>query len=395
MTVSQILMILGFLMKFTVVYFIVIAVRGMFIAPKIYESSAAATRFAVVIAARNEQAVIGRLVKSLYCQSYPRELYDVYVVPNNCTDETELRALENGAKVLHCDEPVHCKGDALRQAFIQLEDMHYNAYVVFDADNVVHRDYLKKTNDAIRSGAQVVKGRQIALNPRASWVAGCYDLYFAGFDLFYNLPRANAGLSVKLVGTGFAVASSALRLLGGWNTETIAEDAEFAAQCAGAGIQVVWAPEAITYDEEPESFLVSLRQRKRWCSGVIQVGRSVLPKLMLYGTGRLSNDMMIFLLTAQLAPISFLFMISARLVDKTGAFSVEQLFLTIAVYWIAGMALAFFLQIKERTYANRNLLSIGLFPVFMVSWIPLQILGLFFDTTVWKEIVHSSDARSS
>lgn len=70
-------------------------------------------RFAVVVAARNEEAVIGNLVYSVLNQEYPKELRDIYVIPNNCTDFTEAA----GAEIIHCLGKVSGKGDALHQAF--------------------------------------------------------------------------------------------------------------------------------------------------------------------------------------------------------------------------------------------------------------------------------------
>ena len=231
------------------------------------------TRFAVVVAARNEEAVIGGLVQSVLAQDYPPELRDVYVVPNNCTDGTEAAALSAGAKIIRCVGPVSGKGDALHQAFEKLLHQDYDAFVVFDADNTLAPDYLARMNDALLAGAKVCKSRTKASNPRASGVAGCYGLYNACFDLIWNRPRSACGLSAKLIGTGFAVHRKVLEDLGGWNTSTIAEDAEFAAQCAGAGYRVSWVPEAVNFDEEPTDFLLSLRQRKRWCSGIMQVAK--------------------------------------------------------------------------------------------------------------------------
>ncbi len=385
MELSVLLAGVSLLLKFTTLYFAIVAVRWMFVRRRPIPEAAPKTRFAVVIAARNEQAVIGRLVKSLLEQHYPQELFDIFVVPNNCTDDTAGEAFRAGANILLCDYPVHQKGDALRQAFFQLEDRGYDAFVVFDADNVVDRWYLQKTNDAFCSGAQVVKGRQMALNPRSSWIAGCYDIYFSGFDLFYNRPRTNGGLSAKLVGTGFAIHRDVLAQLGGWNTETIAEDAEFAAQCALSNIRVVWAPQAVTYDEEPDSFSVSIHQRKRWSSGVVQVGRLMLPQLLVFGRGRLCRDCIFFLLTSQLAPISMVLMAVSTLLRRP---TVGTLAVSLCAYWLGAAALALFLQLVDRPRSRRNLSSILLFPLFMLSWAPLQVLALFHKTTHWREITH-------
>lgn len=389
MSVSQVLAGLALLLKGTVLYFAFVALTGLFRKKRAWPASPPSLRFAVVIAARNEEAVIGRLVKSLLDQDYPRELFDVFVVPNNCTDDTAGAAFRAGAEILLCEGQVRQKGDALRQAFWQLEGRNYDAYLVFDADNVVDRQYLQKTNDAFCAGAQVVKGRQMALNPRQSWVAGCYDLYFAGFDLLFNLPRAKGDLSAKLVGTGFALRAGLLKAMGGWNTATIAEDAEFAAQCALAGVRVCWAPEAVTYDEQPCDFWTSMHQRKRWCSGVIQVGRKMLPALFRAPCAPLRRDVLLFLLTAQLQPVSLLLLCLSGLCDLPEAgLQGGALLGSLALYWLGSTAFAALLQRFSRPAERRNPRAVLLFPLFMASWMPLQVLALFYKTTGWRAIPH-------
>lgn len=275
---DTILFVLSLSLKIFTLYFAAVAVFALR-RRKRFPRSAPQTRFAVVVAARNEEAVIGNLVCSVLSQEYPEALRDVYVVPNNCTDFTEAAAAAAGAEIIHCLGPVSSKGDALHQAFAQLLPKGYDAFLVFDADNVLAPDYLSRMNDAFASGAQVCKSRTRAQNPTASGVAGCYGLYNVIFDLIWNRARAACGLSAKLVGTGFGFRREVLEHLGGWNTSTIAEDAEFAAQCAGAGYRVCWVPDALNYDEEPNSFRLSLRQRKRWCSGVMQVAKQEVGRL--------------------------------------------------------------------------------------------------------------------
>ena len=211
------------------------------------------------------------LVESLKKQDYPDALYDIFVIPNNCTDDTESEALCAGAKIFRCFEPVRCKGDALHEAVAWLLPQRYDAFCVFDADNVADEQFLARMNDAFCAGAQVCKGAMRAKNPYASWLSGCYGLYFTLFDTFFSRARMSCGLSSKLVGTGFAVHRAVLERFGGWNTSTIAEDAELAAQCAANGVRVCFVPGALTSDEAPNDFDVSLRQRRRWCSGIMDV----------------------------------------------------------------------------------------------------------------------------
>jgi len=273
----------------------------------------------------------------------------------------------------------------------------YHVFCVFDADNVADRSFLREMNNAFCAGALVAKGRIVAKNPYDSWVSACYDIYFGFFDLFFNQPRASCGLSAKLVGTGFAVHRSVLEELGGWNTRTVAEDAEFSAQCAAAGYRIAWVPNAVAYDEEPVSFLLSLTQRRRWCSGVMQTARKALPalrKALLNGRGLLALDFMLFLL-----------------MPFTRAFSLLPFALSVLFAALTGMAalfrlLGFLLAVTSLSYLATALLAACIvsvtrpgdlrmwrgilgFPLFMASWVPLQVVSLFCKTTVWKEIRHT------
>ena len=144
---------LTFALKLFSLYFIIVA---LFALKKRTpgEHAAAKTRFACLIPARNEEAVIAALVESLHAQNYPAALFDVYVIPNNCTDRTEELARASGAKILRCFEAVRCKGDALHEAVQALLPRGYDAFCVFDADNVVHPDFLARMNDAITAGAR-------------------------------------------------------------------------------------------------------------------------------------------------------------------------------------------------------------------------------------------------
>lgn len=382
---EHVTMALALLLKIFTLYFICIAVFTLrrrrpapYASPK--------TRFAVVVAARNEERVIGGLVDSILEQNYPAALRDIYVVPNNCTDFTEAAAAAAGAQIIHCLSPVRSKGGALHQALGQLMGKDYDAFVVFDADNVVHPDFLARCNDAMEAGARVCKGQHRVGNPRSGAVAGCYGLYFTSFDWVFNRPRAALGLSAKLVGTGFAVHREVLERLGGWNTSTIAEDAEFAAQCAAAGYRVQWVPEAVTYDEAPTQFALSLRQRKRWCSGVMQVGRQEVGRLW---SGRspaplLRWDMTMFLLAPFAQAVSGLLLaVNILLWGDVG------LLLAMALAGYCAMALGAGVLCLLGGYRMEEMTgAVLLFPIFMASWLPLQVLSLFHDTTCWKAIQH-------
>ncbi len=346
------------------------------------------TRFAVLAAARNEERVIGNFVESMRAQNYPPDLFDVFVVPNNCTDDTEWAALAAGAEIIRCRGPVAGKGDALHQAFEQLMGRGYDAFVVLDADNTLAPDYLARLNDAFMAGARACKSRMRTANPHASATAGCYGLFNASVDLVWNRPRAALGLSAKLVGTGFAVRREVLEELGGWNTSTIAEDCEFASRLAQAGIRVTWVPDAVNYDEAPDNFLVSLRQRKRWISGIMQVGKLRLGELLRADCPApgLRFDMVMFLLLPFSQGISAL--LGAALLLTGGPAALPAFLIGLALSYLGGVGVGAVLALLGGYDLAGMAPAILFFPVFTASWAPIQVLSLFHDTRRWSPIAH-------
>lgn len=362
--------------------------------PSDYMQRPPQTRFACLIAARNEEMVIGKMVESLQKQEYPQELYDIYVIPNHCSDRTEEQARLAGAHILHCSQSVRCKGDVLHEAVARLMGENYDAFCVFDADNVVDGQFLKKMNDAFSDGAEVAKGTLRVKNPSDSWVSGCYGLYFTMFDTFYSRARANCGLSAKLVGTGFAVSRQVLELLGGWNTVTIAEDAEFSAQCASHGIRIFYVPGAVTYDEAPPDLRTSLRQRRRWCSGVMSVAECRMGKLCraLRGRGGFrAFDMMVFLSGPFVQAFSLLPLLLCGVCAVLNGELRElglSLLLGLAAGWIGCTGMAAVLA-RVGGYGTRVWKGVFLFPLFMATWLPLQVVSLIWRTRQWKTISHT------
>ena len=357
------------------------------------------TRFAVVVAARNEAGVIGRSVESLREQTYPEALYDIYVAPNHCTDDTADIARAAGARILHCSGAVRDKGGALREALDTLlsDPASYDAFVVFDADNLADRMFLAEMDKAFQAGARAAKGRIESKNPYDSWIAGCYSIYFGIQSVFFNRARAACGLSAKLAGTGFAVARGVLEKLGGWRTGTITEDVEFSARLALAGERIWWVPQAISYDEEPTTLRVSMKQRKRWCSGILQVSRLFLRDLLQW-RGRtawpLRMDTAMLLLLPYTQVLSLLTLpiaiVAAWISGEADTARLVYGVLTGALLSFAGTAsLAAGIAFGYAGHDRRILKSVLGFPLFMVSWVPLQVLALCHNTVVWEEIRHT------
>ena len=276
---DTLLLILNILGTLYLVYFAGVIVLGLFRKKREFPAAAPQKRIAAVIAARNEAGVIGEAVRTLLAQDYPRELFDIWVIPNNCTDDTEDVAANAGARVLRCAEPVSCKGDVLRFAFGHLLAMDYDAFCIFDADNLVDPGFFRAANDALCHGARIGQGFRDSKNSRESWVAGGMSVFYWFMSRLFNRGRAALGMSALLNGTGVVLDADLIREMG-WNTRTLTEDLELTAQCGLRGEKIAYLEKAVTYDEQPVTFGVSFEQRRRWFRGSMQTTLRYGPKLV-------------------------------------------------------------------------------------------------------------------
>lgn len=344
------------------------------------------TRFAVLIPARNEENVIENIIESVRCQNYPCELYDIIVIPNNCTDNTAEIARRAGAKLLFCTGLIRGKGDVLHQVFEQIMGQ-YDAYCVFDADNLLDPDFLARMNDAVMGGALVAKGKQKATNPYESWVSGCYDLYIESANTLHSRPRESLGLSAKLIGTGFMVTDELMQRMGGWNAFTITEDTEFAAQCALHGARIRYVPEAIHYDEQPTGFAVSMRQRRRWSAGVQIVANKYIFKLLTCRPNRYTLDYAIFV---NMIYVQLLLAIPAvyGMIGLSWEALLQAVAVALGAFCLGTLAMAFLMCLTAGRNPLKMMKSILTYPLFTASWYPLHILGLVAKPKKWTVIPH-------
>lgn len=351
-------------------------------------------RIAAIIPARNEAAVVGKLVESLLAQDYPRALFDIYVVPNNCSDDTEAAALSAGARVLRVEGPIRAKGDVLRGAFGQLTAMGvYDAYCVFDADNLVDTRFFQNVNDMLLAGYPVAQGYRDSKNPYDNWVSGSMSAFFWFMSRLYNESRARLGMSCHLNGTGFMVSDEVVRAIG-WDTHSLTEDLEFTALCALHGYRIGWMPEARIYDEQTVSFKVSCMQRRRWTAGSLQCMRRYVPRL-LKKHSMASLDMAMLFMGNLLCIIGLVPAVGTALgllpFFISHPWRILALVLLGAVYYLICCGGGALLYRAEHRLNRRAVPGIFGFPVFLVTWMPINMFACLTPPPRWKQIAHVRD----
>ena len=374
-------------------------------------------RYAAIISARNEANVIGGLIKSLKDQNYPEELLDIYVIADNCTDNTAQVAADAGAIVYRRFNRLQVgKGYALNYLFGLLTEEgknNYDGYFVFDADNYVDPNFVKEMNAVFDTGKYAaLTSYRNSKNFGANWISAGYGLWFLREARFLNAPRMAVGASCAISGTGFLVSGDLIRENGGWPFHLLTEDIEFSVNCALQGKVIGYCENAVIYDEQPVTFKQSWDQRLRWSKGFYQIdyhyGLSLLKGV--FSGGRKGFSCYDMFMTV--APGMFLTLaaILINLIMLTACATLPtaeaQIVIEECLGFIGRTILAFYLgllmygavtTITEwraiQIPAAKKFLYLFTFPIFMFTYVPISAVALV-KKVEWKPIYHGTDCGS-
>jgi cellulose synthase/poly-beta-1,6-N-acetylglucosamine synthase-like glycosyltransferase len=265
-------------------------------------------RFVVVVPAHDEAQGIARTVGSLLAMDYPRELYRVLVVADNCTDDTADRARAAGALVLPRYDPTRRgKGHALAHAFQHvLREGRADAVVVVDADTVVSPNLLRSFSARLACGASAVQADYGVSNPGASWRTCLMAVALSAVHTLRSVARERLGLSSGLFGNGMCFLTSLLRAVP-HDAFSVVEDLEYGIALGDAGHRVHYAHEARVYGEMPGGERAGRTQRRRWEEGRRSMVRLHARRLLVRGLQErdpLALDLALDLLVPPLATLA-------------------------------------------------------------------------------------------
>ncbi|MCX8128543.1 MAG: glycosyltransferase [Clostridia bacterium] len=359
-------------------------------------------RFALLIAAHNEELVIGHIVDSLKRQNYPKELYDIFVIADNCTDKTAKIAKKHGALVFQrVNNEKRGKGYALEWMFHKIFNMQdkYDVVSVFDADNLVSSNFLLEMNRQLCKGHTVVQGYIDSKNPFDSWITCSYSIAFWLANRIFQLPRYYVGLSCGLCGTGFCIDINVLKKIG-WGATCLTEDLEFTMKLALNGMKVAWAHNAVVYDEKPLTLKQSWNQRKRWMQGHADCASRFLGPL--FKRAFKENDLTAFDCAVYLfQPIRFIFiglitlMMWIQTVYPESPFFNLKYFFPVEIWYIFVLLQFFYgpaIILSEKKFSLKVLLGFIIYPFYCLTWVPITIQGfLAKNNRDWSHTAHTRE----
>lgn len=380
---------------YQVVFFFIGLIRGQVKIPPAKKQHT----YAFFIAAHNEEAVIANLVKSIKDQDYPSELIDVFVVADACTDNTAQAAREAGAIVYERND-LSRKGKSwvMDYGFDRILREYpgkHEAFFIFDADNLLSRDYVTIMNDAFDQGYLALTSYRNSKNFGSSWISSAYATWFIREARYLNNARMICHTSCAVSGSGYLVSAKLIEGMKGWDFHTLTEDIQFSTFCAIHGVRIGYAP-AEFFDEQPVTLKASIKQRMRWTKGFYQVlftyGRHMFKSIGKFHRFAAYDMLMVvgpaMLLTLMCLLVNVTFIAVGSLshgflaTDAETEMAIGSIIMMLAYMYGTFFVMGLSTTITEWKHIHcpqkwRIFTNLFTFPLFMFTYVPLTVAALF------------------
>ena len=230
-------------------------------------------KVSVLIPARNEERVIRETLLALLRQDYPKEQLEILVINDGSTDRTQsivsqLATDHSRLRLITISPDLGGRGKSAALN-IGLQSAHGELIAVYDADNTPQPSALWRLVEELvhdpELGAAVGKFRTV--NRDRNLLTRFVNLETIAFQWVMQAGRWVIGRVATLPGTNYVIRRDLLHQLGGWDEQAIAEDSELSMRVYEHGYVIKFVPQSVTWEQEPETLSVWLRQRTRWARG--------------------------------------------------------------------------------------------------------------------------------
>lgn len=384
---------------------------GFLFKAKKYPETEKKGRFAVLIAARNEEKVIGNLIESIKKQSYDTSLIDIFVVADNCSDNTaKICRKQNIAVYERFNKNEISKGYALQflvDHIIKENKLNnYDYFTIFDGDNIVSPTFFEEMNKAMATGLDGCTCYRNTKNFKTNIISSGYSLHWFYNNLHAHRPRNILGLSTHATGTGYVFKKELIE--NGWLYSDLTEDATMSLDMISEGKVIGYCEQAEIFDEQPTDFSNTIKQRLRWKRGTYYSFFSRFGKIIKgfftnkRGKKRFACYDCFFTYFPYDIFSMFLGIILNIVVITCGILNnnldLSALWIKIIVSLISFYASSLFcgllaiIKERKRIHCNLGLILIYLifYPWYDLISLPLSVIALFIKVK-WHPIVHEDN----
>lgn len=370
-----------------------------YLKPKKYNNK---KRYCILIPARYESKVINNLLLSITKQTTKINPKDIYIIVESIKDKTvDIAKQYNMNIILRENLSLKRKGYALNDAvtYILKKQIHYDAYFIFDADNILDKDFIKNMEKSINEGYDIAIGYRNTKNSN-TLVSASSALTFSMINTMLNERKNKYHNNLTISGTGYYIKGSIVEEWNSFPFHSLTEDYELTLYAILNNLTTTYNKKAIFYDEQPDNFNISLKQRTRWVKGYFEARKKYINKISKSETKNDPN--FASKVNAFLGVTPYIYIIIGLLIILVNILITKGIttflcYLTIFLLLIY-ILLALFTIImlkKEKNSLNisksMKIKVIFYNPIFMFSYIICLLRTIFIKDIKWDKIDHNKN----
>lgn len=365
--------------------------------------------FCFLVPARYESNVIEDLLISIKKQTIKVNMEDVYVIVESKNDETVGICKKYKATVVirkHLE--LQRKGYALDEAvkFILSKNKDYDAYFIFDADNVLDKDYLKNMIPIFDKGYDLASGYRNCKNGNKSSIAACSALTFSLVNTVFNEKKNRETKNITFSGTGFYIRGELIKKWGGYPFHSLTEDYELSSYATLNNLTTYYNTKSVFYDEQPLRFKDTINQRVRWIRGYFDVRKMYKAKIFKALDKKDPNNgskidesigivpfiFMVLGLVIWFLALVFFIAYNLFLGNKVWQLHLLELTIFMIIIYITMMVMTIvilFLEGKKLDLTIKSRIkAMFINPIFMISYVPCAVKALTTKEVKWTRVEH-------
>ena len=355
------------------------------------------TKFSILIPARYESKVIENLLISLNKQTVKVNPKDVFVIIESLEDKTyEIVKKYHMNIILRKKLDLKRKGYALEEAFDYLKEKNkiYDLYFIFDADNILDKNFIKEMLITYKSGYDIACGYRVIKNKKLNIYSISSILTFSLLNNISNQNKIKKNLNVILSGTGFYFSKEVIK--DGYNFHSLTEDYELSLYSILNNYSSTYNNKAIYYDEQPEDYKTTVNQRIRWIKGYLEARKKYMKSFKNNLFVKHFNKASIIYEYIGMKPYIFmLFSILYFVIYNIIKFKFFYILFVIMFIYFILMIITIVLLKKEKFNLKLNfkekILVIFYNPFFILSYILCFFKAICTKNVEWKRIDHNNN----
>lgn len=356
-------------------------------------------KFAILIPARDESKVIEELLNSILNQTRKINSDDVYVIVEEESDKTvEIVKNKNMNIVFRHDLTKKRKGYALDDAIKEIleQKKHYDAYFIFDADNVLDKDYIKNMEEAYEDGYDIGIGYRNTKNGNDSVIAAASSLTFSMINTLGNEHKMKCNNTLTISGTGFYIKGDIVEKLGGYPFNSLTEDYELTLYATLNDLTTTYVKDAIFFDEQPVKYNITINQRTRWIKGFFEARKKYIPLLLKKEINKNFSSSFHQIMGVNPYILLIIGLLGILLINY---FNVKNTIILILFVYLIMVLITSIMVLKENTYLNINnkmKIKVILYnPIFLTTYIICLFKAILNKDVKWLKIEHSKSLDTS